>query len=96
MPISTLSLSGFLLIASIKRIKIFPPSRAGNGNKFVIPNDNEINAIKYIKSANPLVDATVLEIPIGPIIWSTDTLPINIVLTLSANDITKFPVSNHA
>ena len=36
--------NGFLLIASINNIKILPPSNAGIGNRFVTPNDNDINA----------------------------------------------------
>ena len=37
---------GFLLITSINKINIFPPSNAGIGNKFVIPNEIDITANK--------------------------------------------------
>ena len=40
--ISNSSFIGFLRIASINKINIFPPSNAGIGSKFVTPKDNEI------------------------------------------------------
>ena len=38
---------GFLLITSINKIKSFPPSNAGIGNKLVTPNETDITANKF-------------------------------------------------
>ena len=62
------SFNGFLLTASINKNTIFPPSNGGNGNKFVIPRDNDISASKYTNSTIPCVFDTASEIPIGPTI----------------------------
>ena len=65
-PISMFSFIGFLLIASIIYITIFPPSSGGNGNRFVTPSDSEIKAIMYIYSIIPLVFDTTCDIPNWP------------------------------
>lgn len=60
---SMFSFSGFLLIASINNITIFPPSRGGNGSRFVIPRDSDISPITYIYCCHPLVCVTKLDTP---------------------------------
>lgn len=62
-PISVFCFSGFLLIASISNINIFPPSNGGNGNRFVTPSDTDITAIMYANSCIPFVSTTISDIP---------------------------------
>jgi len=58
-PISVLSFNGFLLIASINKSNIFPPSSGGKGKRLVTPNDIDITASMYKKSIIPLVSITI-------------------------------------
>ena len=66
MPISVFCFNGFFLIASINNRNIYPPSNGGNGNRFVIPSDTDITAIKYKKSLKPFVSTTISDIPTTP------------------------------
>ena len=89
MFISVFSFIGFLLIASIIKISIFPPSNAGIGKRFVTPSDIEINAIIYTNSLIPFVLDTTSDIPTGPIILSTPICPVNSCFILSTIDNVK-------
>ena len=61
---------------SIKYIKIYPPSSAGIGNKFINPRLIDNKAIKKRKLGNPreIASPEIFAIPIGPAISSLSIL----------------------